>query len=248
MLGAMFGGMTGGTLAGASISGLLGHKGVQDTNKANERIASARNAMEVEEAQKSRDFSASQAEINRDFQERMSSSAVSRRMKDMKGAGINPILAAKHEASTPAGGIGATAKANAHGYEEQNKIQGFLNNAGAMLQLQEKVASIDNINANTKLASNKGEIIEPLSMVMDVLASHMAPGATSAKSQVGNVQNIISNIKKDYPSAKAKTIDYANKVRTKIEGAKKKVTDKATTWWKKLRENLKQYRNMKNWR
>lgn len=52
------------------------------------------------------DKSAHEAALNREFQERMSSTAVSRRMLDMRSAGINPILAGKYDASTPAGSAG----------------------------------------------------------------------------------------------------------------------------------------------
>ena len=68
---------------GTAIGGLFGYKGAKKQN-----IASAQ-----------------QAQQQMDFQERMSNTAVQRRMADLEKAGINPILAGSKEASSPGGAM-----------------------------------------------------------------------------------------------------------------------------------------------
>ena len=82
---------------GSILGGVLGYVGQREANRTNRQIAREATGVNVEEAKK-----------DREFQERMSSTAFQRGMRDMKAAGLNPILAYnKGGASTPGGAAGS---------------------------------------------------------------------------------------------------------------------------------------------
>lgn len=117
---------TGGNPIGSVIGGLFGAWGSSRQNKWNRQ----------------------EADRNRKWQEYMSNTAVTRRMRDMAAAGINPILAGKYDASSPPGSLA---------HNMTNVAEGAMNGATTALnlKLQEKNlealdATIENTKANTE--------------------------------------------------------------------------------------------------
>ena len=119
---------------GTAIGGLFGYKGAKKQNVA----------------------SAQQAQNQMDFQERMSNTAVQRRMADLEKAGINPILAGSKEASSPAGAQAP----------QVNQAQVALSTIGS-------AAGIANTLAQANLTNKKADVVGPAAELSNILLQIM---------------------------------------------------------------------------
>lgn len=114
---------------GASLlTGSMNKDSVEETNKAN----------------------ALQAQMNRDFQERMSNTAYQRGMADMKAAGLNPILAyQKGGASSPSGSQATMQPFEIKGNPGEAMVNSAIALKNAKLDQANKYATNFNIQADT---------------------------------------------------------------------------------------------------
>lgn len=115
----------------------------------------AREQMRFQEAQnaKAMRFNADQAQLNRDFQERMSNTAHQREVEDLLKAGLNPVLSALAGSSTPSGSAASGVTSSGAAGTVDTTANQLLSSVINALIGQETAISVAEVNKQAALQS-----------------------------------------------------------------------------------------------
>lgn len=147
-------------LGGAS---LLGQS---SANRSNIKMAREQMQHQTRSQFRAQGFNEKEAALNRDFQERMSSTAYQRAIGDMKKAGINPMLAyMKGGADTASGSAASISPTQGAKAEVSNVIAPFVDTMSSALGMSKMTAEINKIVADTRKSGAQANILGPVSRI-----------------------------------------------------------------------------------
>ena len=164
------------TLGSAVLGGITSAWGQKSANKENRRAALT--------------------QMN--FQKMMSDTAVTRRMADLKNAGINPIMAGRFDASTPAGASYTAGNVGAAA------VEGGAKSAAATTAIKVAEAQKEVMESQANLNEAKANILGPAQEIAETIQNWISTAKenSDANNPMGVMENIFQRLDQATGSAK----------------------------------------------